>query len=106
MVSINAIAQESPRWRSVEPSKAESDKTKIIMDIENRIISHEKTAVIYERVSSTGDRQTTERQVADLLSFAKREGYRVVNTFEEKCSGAVPSEEQFLSPLKNGIPVV
>lgn len=31
-----------------------------------------KTAVIYARVSSVGDRQSTERQVKDLADYAKK----------------------------------
>ena len=37
-----------------------------------------KTAVIYARVSSTGDRQSTERQVQDLNEYAKYRGYNLV----------------------------
>lgn len=45
-------------------------------------------AVIYARVSSTGDRQSTDRQVADLRAYADREGIEVVQVFTEKMSGA------------------
>ena len=34
-------------------------------------------AVIYARVSSTGDRQSTERQVMDLTDYASRNGLTV-----------------------------
>lgn len=47
-----------------------------------------KSAVIYARVSSTGDRQNTERQVFDLREFANRNDYQIVKTFEEHVSGA------------------
>lgn len=46
------------------------------------------TAVIYARVSSEGDRQSTDRQVADLTAFAAGAGLDVVRVFEEKASGA------------------
>ena len=47
-----------------------------------------KKAVIYARVSSTGDRQSTERQVVELKAFGDRAGLDVIRTFEEKMSGA------------------
>ena len=47
-----------------------------------------KTAVIYARVSSTGDRQTTERQVADLKKYISINEMELVSVFEEKMSGA------------------
>lgn len=53
-----------------------------------------KTAVIYARVSSTGDRQSTARQVADLTDYATRNGMSVVKIFEEHISGAVKNEER------------
>lgn len=46
------------------------------------------TAVIYARVSSTGDRQTTERQVADLKKYISINEMDLVSVFEEKMSGA------------------
>lgn len=45
-------------------------------------------AVIYARVSSTTDRQNTERQVTDLKEYAMYSKMEVVNVFEEKISGA------------------
>lgn len=47
-----------------------------------------KTAVIYDRVSSTGDRQTTERQVTDLKKYISINEMELVSVFEEKMSGA------------------
>lgn len=47
-----------------------------------------KKAVIYARVSSTGDRQDTARQVADLQRFATAGKLNIVKIFEEKMSGA------------------
>ena len=44
-------------------------------------------AVIYARVSSVGDRQSTTRQVADLAKYAQYKGYDVVRVFEEHASG-------------------
>lgn len=46
------------------------------------------TAVIYARVSSTGDRQTTERQVSDLKRYIAINDMKLVATYEEKMSGA------------------
>ena len=53
-----------------------------------------KTAVIYARVSSTGDRQSTERQVQDLTGYAKYRGLDLVRVFEEHISGAKRNEER------------
>lgn len=47
-----------------------------------------RTAVIYARVSSTGDRQTTDRQVADLQRYVNINEMELVKVFEEKMSGA------------------
>lgn len=51
-------------------------------------------AVIYARVSSEGDRQSTERQVADLTEYAERSGLEVVEVYEEHISGAKRNEER------------
>ena len=53
-----------------------------------------KTAVIYARVSSTGDRQSTERQVIDLTDYANKNGMTISKTFEEHISGAKRNEER------------
>ena len=51
-------------------------------------------AVIYTRVSSTGDRQNTDRQVADLKSYAEYRQLEVTSIFEEKISGAKKNSER------------
>lgn len=51
-------------------------------------------AVIYARVSSTNDRQSTDRQVIDLKSYAVKNDLNVVHTFEEHVSGAKRNEER------------
>ena len=51
-------------------------------------------AVIYARVSSTGERQSTSRQVADLTDYANRNGLEVVRVYEEHISGAKRNEER------------
>ena len=53
-----------------------------------------KTSVIYARVSSIGDRQSTARQVADLTQYATTNGMAVTEIFEEHISGAVKNEER------------
>lgn len=53
-----------------------------------------KTAVIYARVSSTGERQSTARQVADLTHYAASNSMTISEIFEEHISGAVKNEEQ------------
>ena len=45
-------------------------------------------AAIYARVSSTGDRQSTERQVIDLTDYANRNAMMIYHIFEEHISGA------------------
>ncbi|MCQ2168774.1 MAG: recombinase family protein [Bacteroidales bacterium] len=45
-------------------------------------------AVIYARVSSTSDRQNTDRQIVDLQSYAERAGLEIVEIYQEKASGA------------------
>ena len=53
-----------------------------------------KTAVIYARVSSTGDRQSTERQVIDLTDYAAKNSMTICQTFEEHISGAKKNHER------------
>ena len=51
-------------------------------------------AVIYARVSSTGERQSTSRQVADLADYANCNGLEIVEVYEEHISGAKRNEER------------
>ena len=51
-------------------------------------------AIIYARVSSTTDRQSTDRQVEDLKSYAEYSKMEVVKVFEEKVSGAKKNTER------------
>jgi len=51
-------------------------------------------AVIYARVSSTGERQSTSRQVADLTNYASLNGLEIVEVYEEHISGAKRNEER------------
>lgn len=53
-----------------------------------------KTAIIYARVSSQGDRQSTDRQVRDLTEYADRNDFKIVKVFEEHISGAKRNEER------------
>ena len=53
-----------------------------------------KKAVIYARVSSTTDRQNTNRQVADLTEYASKNDYEIVKVFEEHISGAKKNNER------------
>ena len=52
------------------------------------------TAVIYARVSSVGDRQSTVRQVKDLTDYAEYKGLEVRKVFEEHISGAKRNEDR------------
>ena len=69
-------------------------------------------AVIYARVSSTGERQSTSRQVADLTDYAIRNGLDVVGVYEEHISGAKRNEERAVLAecinyaVTNGVEVV
>ena len=53
-----------------------------------------KRAIIYARVSSTGERQSTERQVIDLKDYANRNAMTICETFEEHISGAKKNHER------------
>lgn len=52
------------------------------------------TAVIYARVSSTNDRQNTQRQIEDLTRFANGNDYNIIGTYEEHISGAIKNENR------------
>lgn len=51
-------------------------------------------AVVFSRVSSVTERQNTERQVYDLMEYAKVNNIEVVQVFEEKISGAKKNAER------------
>ena len=51
-------------------------------------------AVIYARVSSTTDRQNTDRQVSDLTAYATAMNYEVSEIFTEHISGAKKNHER------------
>lgn len=51
-------------------------------------------AIIYARVSSTTERQSTDRQVADLKKYAEYSNLEVVKVYEEKVSGAKKNSER------------
>lgn len=51
-------------------------------------------AVIYARVSSVTDRQSTDRQVVDLRSYASTNNMSIVKVFEEHISGVKKNEER------------
>lgn len=51
---------------------------------------------IYARVSSAGDRQSTERQVRCLNELALSNGYEVMGIYEEHISGAKSNKERMV----------
>lgn len=51
-------------------------------------------AVIYARVSSSGDRQNTDRQVSDLMTYAVGMSYEVCEVFTEHVSGAKKNQDR------------
>lgn len=78
-----------------------SNKSKITM-----------TTYIYARVSSTNDRQSTDRQVKALTEQAKLMGYDVAGIYEEHISGAKSNKERkvltecLTSAKENGIDLI
>ena len=61
-----------------------------------KINTNDMNAVIYARVSSTTDRQNTDRQIADLKNYAQRNNIDVVEVFEEHISGAKKNDERMI----------
>lgn len=53
-----------------------------------------KRAIIYARVSSTNDRQSTDRQVSDLTAYAAANGMEVEKVYCEHISGATKNAER------------
>ena len=51
-------------------------------------------AVIYARVSSIGERQSTDRQIEDLTIYAEGKGLEVTRIFQEHVSGAKFNRER------------
>ena len=51
-------------------------------------------AVIYSRVSTEGNRQDTERQTNELIEYANKMGYELVEVYEEKVSGYKKNEDR------------
>lgn len=54
----------------------------------------DKKAVIYSRVSSTGDRQDTSRQIRDLEILANQRNLIIEKTYEEHISGAKKTQDR------------
>lgn len=50
--------------------------------------------VIYARVSSQGNKQSTERQVSDLKRYAEQQEYTIAKIFEEHISGKKNNRER------------
>ena len=51
-------------------------------------------AVIYSRVSSESNRQDNERQTNELIEYANKMGYKLVEVYEEKVSGYKKNEDR------------
>lgn len=51
-------------------------------------------AIIYARVSSLNDRQSTDRQVIDLKGYAEANSIEVIQVFTEKVSGVKKNSER------------
>ena len=73
-----------------------------------------RNAVIYARVSSVGNRQNTDRQVADLSIYAAKNDYHVCKVFTEHISGAKKNTEReglqacmkFVTDKENDVKVI
>ena len=52
--------------------------------------------VIYARVSSTGDRQNTERQIYSLTNWGEKNGVEIDRVFSEKISGGKRNSERIV----------
>lgn len=63
------------------------------MDFQNKFLEMSKV-VIYARVSSIGDRQSTERQIEDLIRYADGKDLEVIKIFQEHVSGAKANQER------------
>lgn len=66
----------------------------VIFAVSNQQTLSTMKAAIYARVSSTTDRQNTERQVSDLKEYAAYAKMEVDKVFEEKISGAKKNAER------------
>ena len=64
----------------------------LLMCLLNTLIK--MNAVIYARVSSIGDRQSTDRQISDLLDYVKYQNLEISKIFEEHISGAKKNVER------------
>ena len=64
----------------------------LLMCLLNTLIK--MNAVIYARVSSIGDRQSTDRQISDLLDYVKYQNLEISKIFEEHISGAMRNVER------------
>ena len=64
----------------------------LLMCLLNTLIK--MNAVIYARVSSIGDRQSTDRQISDLLDYVKYQNLEISKIFEEHISGARKNVER------------
>lgn len=63
--------------------------------MEKQTKTNTNTCAIYARVSSVGDRQNTDRQVADLINYAAKNGLDLVHeAFTEHISGAKRNNER------------
>ncbi|GEM_PF-2549041 len=63
-----------------------------------KILNIMKTAVTYFRVSS--NKQQDDRQLEDVESFCKKEGYEIVQVFREKISGTIKKRAKVLEMLQ------
>ena len=75
-------------------SKIYLHKSRIFSILDQENITEMKTAVIYSRVSSVGERQNTDRQIFDMMAYADANGYTVIKVYSEKISGGKKNSER------------
>ena len=61
-----------------------------------KLNTNNMNAVIYARVSSTTDRQSTDRQIIDLKNYAQQNNIDVIKIFDEHISGAKKNDERMI----------
>ena len=90
--SLTVKETEEPEKGMVSKGMDKLKWTQVIVEPRNN--QYMNNAVIYARVSSTGDRQSTERQVMDLSEYATKNGLTIQQVYEEHISGAKRNVER------------
>ena len=92
-VHHNQTTSRPPKVRGAKVSLSNCNEPKCKLNPKQ---SKMKNAVIYARVSSTGDRQSTERQVLDLREYVSKNDLNIQQVYEEHISGAKKNSERVI----------